>query len=32
MVTGGPYFRATDPVAGIDLDGKVFLNTEGATK
>jgi hypothetical protein len=30
-VTGGPYFRATDPVAGIDLDGKVFLNTEGAT-
>jgi hypothetical protein len=31
MVTGGPYFRATDPVAGIDLDGKVFLNTEGAT-
>ncbi len=30
-MTGGPYFRATDPVAGIDLDGKVFLNTEGAT-
>jgi hypothetical protein len=30
-VTGGPYFRATDPVAGIDLDGKVFLNTEAAT-
>jgi hypothetical protein len=30
-ITGGPYFRATDPVAGIDLDGKVFLNTEGAT-
>jgi len=31
MTTGGPYFRATDPVAGIDLDGKVFLCTEGAT-
>ena len=30
-VTGGPYFRATDPVAGIDLGGRVFLNTEGAT-
>ncbi len=30
-VTGGPYFRATDPVAGIDLDGRIFLNTEGAT-
>ena len=29
--TGGPYFRATDPVAGIDLDGNIFLNTEGAT-
>ncbi len=30
-VTGGPYLRATDPVAGIDLSGRVFLNTEGAT-
>ncbi len=30
-VTGGPYFRATDPVAGIDLSGTIFLNTEGAT-
>ncbi len=31
MITGGPYFRATDPVAGIDLNGTIFLNTEGAT-
>ena len=31
MTTGGPYFRATDPVAGIDLNGTIFLNTEGAT-
>ncbi|MEP6975217.1 MAG: sialidase family protein [Spartobacteria bacterium] len=31
MVTGGPYFRATDPVVGIDLNGRIFLNTEGAT-
>ncbi|MGH8095063.1 MAG: sialidase family protein [Chthoniobacterales bacterium] len=31
MTTGGPYFRATDPVAGIDLSGTIFLNTEGAT-
>ena len=30
-VTGGPYARATDPVAGIDLSGRIFLNTEGAT-
>ena len=30
-ITGGPYPRATDPVAGIDLDGKIFLNTEAAT-
>jgi hypothetical protein len=30
-LTGGPYFRATDPIAGIDLDGKIFLCTEGAT-
>ena len=30
-MTGGPYPRATDPVAGIDLSGRVFLNTEAAT-
>src|SRR4030095_15235557 len=30
-VTGGPYPRATDPVAGIDLSGRIFLNTEAAT-
>ena len=30
-VTGGPYLRATDPVAGIDLAGDIFLDTEGAT-
>ncbi|MGI8955824.1 MAG: sialidase family protein [Chthoniobacterales bacterium] len=30
-VTGGPYPRATDPVAGIDLNGRAFLNTEAAT-
>ena len=30
-VTGGPYPRATDPVAGIDLSDRVFLNTEAAT-
>ena len=29
--SGGPYFRATDPVAGIDLNGTIFLCTEGAT-
>jgi hypothetical protein len=29
--TGGAYPRATDPVAGIDLTGRIFLNTEGAT-
>ena len=29
--TGGPYFRATDPVAGVDLSGRIFLCTEGAT-
>jgi len=26
-VSGGPYFRATDPVAGIDRSGNIFLNT-----
>jgi hypothetical protein len=31
MTTGGPYFRATDPVAGIDLSNRVFLLTEAAT-
>jgi hypothetical protein len=30
QTSGGTYFRATDPVAGVDLSGKVFLNTEGA--
>ncbi|HWW02543.1 MAG TPA: exo-alpha-sialidase [Candidatus Acidoferrum sp.] len=24
---GGPYFRATDPVAGFDLQGRIYLNT-----
>ncbi|MEP6602979.1 MAG: sialidase family protein [Spartobacteria bacterium] len=28
---GGPYYRATDPVAGIDLSGNVYLNTDCAT-
>ena len=28
ITSGGPYPRATDPVAAIDLDGRVFLNTE----
>ncbi len=27
-VAGGPYHRATDPVAAIDLGGRVFLNTD----
>ena len=30
QTSGGTYFRATDPVAGVDLSGNVFLNTEGA--
>lgn len=25
--SGGPYFRATDPVAGVDLNGNIYLNT-----
>ena len=25
--SGGPYFRATDPVAGFDLNGNIYLNT-----
>lgn len=31
QTSGGPYFRATDPVAGVDLNGNVYLNTEAAT-
>jgi len=27
---GGSYFRATDPVAGIDLNGVIYLNTLAA--
>ncbi len=30
-ITGGPYFRASDPVAGIDRGARIFLCTEGAT-
>lgn len=29
--SGGTYLRATDPVAGIDLGGRIFLTTEGST-
>ncbi len=31
LASGGPYYRDTDPVAGVDLNGYVYLNTEGAT-
>jgi hypothetical protein len=31
QATGGPYFRDTDPVAGIDLNGNIYLNTDAAT-
>lgn len=31
QTTGGPYYRDTDPVAAIDLNGYVYLNTEAAT-
>ena len=31
QASGGPYYRDTDPVAGVDLNGYVYLNTEGAT-
>jgi hypothetical protein len=31
QASGGSYFRATDPVAGIDLSGNVYLNTDCAT-
>jgi hypothetical protein len=27
QVNGGPYYRATDPVAGVDLAGNIYLNT-----
>lgn len=27
QVNSGPYFRATDPVAGIDRDGTLYLNS-----
>ena len=30
QTSGGAYFRATDPVAGVDLNGNVYLNTEAA--
>lgn len=30
MVNGGAYFRATDPVAAIDLEGRMYLNTLNA--
>ncbi|MDQ3313764.1 MAG: glycoside hydrolase [Verrucomicrobiota bacterium] len=29
--SGGPYLRATDPVAAVDLNGTAYLNTIGAT-
>ena len=31
LASGGVYTRATDPVAGVDLNGNIYLNTEGAT-
>ncbi len=31
QAVGGPYYRATDPVAGLDLNNRIFLNIEGAT-
>jgi len=30
QVNGGTYFRATDPVAAIDLEGRMYLNTLNA--
>ncbi len=30
QLTGGPYYLAADPVAGIDLAGNIYLNTIGA--
>ncbi len=29
-VVGGPYYRASDPVAAIDLNGAIYLNTIAA--
>ncbi len=29
--SNGPYFRATDPVAGVGADGALYLNTIGST-
>ena len=29
-VSGGAYYRCTDPVAGVDLDGNLYLNTLAA--
>ena len=31
QAVGGPYYRASDPVAGIDLNGNIYLNTDAAT-
>ncbi|MEP6685396.1 MAG: FG-GAP-like repeat-containing protein [Verrucomicrobiota bacterium] len=31
MTSGGPYFRATDPVAGADANGNLYLCTLAAT-
>lgn len=31
MPSGGPYFRATDPVVAFDANNNVYLETEGAT-
>ena len=31
QAVGGPYFRATDPVVGIDLSNNVFINMDAAT-
>ncbi|MFL6541633.1 MAG: sialidase family protein [Chthoniobacterales bacterium] len=31
QAVGGPYFRATDPVVGIDLNNNVFINMDAGT-
>lgn len=31
MTSGGPYFRATDPVAAVDASGNLYLETLAAT-
>jgi hypothetical protein len=31
QAVGGPYFRATDPVVGIDLNNRAFINMDAAT-